>query len=268
MFVLDQQNVSGHLRRHVRVAVAVAADPGAERQRAAVRRRRHTKFLQRIGKIREDLWCRIGVKITKVVDRVASLVGRVRPVDPQLIGLPQQVDQLGEAPLAVGRAAVERGTRRLGVQLVRDRAQLRQDRAPGRLGRVRGEHRPDRQPSCGRGHVVGRNPALGDQLSRAVQPAAVPGAAAAQLARAVRLLGDVRQVEVRGERAGQLRTGGHVHRRERGGSGFGVRPDLCPDLFDQVEQALTLLPYERLAQKGAKAPDVRAQRSVGFDCVD
>ena len=94
----------------VRVAVPVAADPRAEGQRPAVRRGLHAQVAQRLGEIGEHLRCRVGVQIAQVVDGVAGLVGRVGPVDAQLVGLPQQVDQLGEP--AVGAGGGRRRARR------------------------------------------------------------------------------------------------------------------------------------------------------------
>ena len=148
----------------------------------------------------------------------ASSVGS-GPVQPQLVGLPQQVEQLGEP--AVGRAR-RRWRRRgsaaggLGVELVGDGAQLRQDRPAGRLGRVGGEDRPDGEPAGGGGDLLGRHAPLGDQLGGLVQPAAVRGPPPAQLAGPVHLFGDVGQVEVGGEGAGQLGAGGDVQRRRAG----------------------------------------------------
>src|SRR4051794_4986493 len=112
----------------------------------------------------------------------------------------------------------------------------------GGLGGVGGEARAAREPAGGGGDLGGRPPLLGDQLGRLVQPAAVPGPPALQVTRPVHLLGDVGQVEVGGEGAGQLRAGGDVHRGEPVGGGPGVLADQGADLLDQVQQRSAFLP--------------------------
>jgi hypothetical protein len=72
----------------------------------------------------------------------------------------------------------------------------------------------------------------------------------------VHLLGDVRQVEVRGEGTGQLGAGGDVHRREPVGGGHGVLADQGADLLDQVEKRSTLLPGQRLTEQRADPADI------------
>ena len=92
----------------------------AEGQRPGRRRGLHAELAQRLGQVVEHLRGGVGVQVLEVVDGVAGLVGRVRPVQPQLVGLPEQVDQLGEAPGRGGRVggAVEDRGGRLGVQRV------------------------------------------------------------------------------------------------------------------------------------------------------
>jgi hypothetical protein len=70
-------------------------------------------------------------------------------------------------------------------------------------------------------------------------------------------------VEVGGEGAGELRTGGDVHRGEALRGGLGVGADQGPDLLDEVEQGWPLLAGEGLAEQGAEPADVRPQRGVG-----
>jgi hypothetical protein len=264
VLVLDQQHVPGDHRSDERIAVPVAADPRAEGQRAGRRCGLHAQPAQRIGEVVEHPRGGVGVQVGEVVDGVAGLIGRVRPIQPQLVGLPEQVDQLGEP--AGGRGgvggAVQHVVGRLGVQRVGQLAQLGQDRPAGRLGGMRGEHRPDGEPAGGGGYLVGRYPLLGDPLGRLVQPAAVAGPAPAQVAGAVHLLGDVGQVEVRGEGAGQLGAGGDVHRGQPVGGRPGVLADQRADLLDQVEQRRALLAGEGLAEQLADPPDVRAKGGV------
>jgi hypothetical protein len=129
---------------------------------------------------------------------------------------------------------------------------------------VRREHRADRQPARGRGDLVRRYPALGDQPGRLVEPAAAAGALAAQLPGAVYLLGHVGEVEVGGEGAGELRAGTHVDGGQPAGGLDGVRAHGRPYLLDEVEQRLPLLPDEGAAEQLAQPPDVGAQGGVGI----
>jgi hypothetical protein len=127
---------------------------------------------------------------------------------------------------------------------------------------VGGEDRPDRQSAGDGGDLLGRHPPFGDHLGRLVEPAALHGAAAAQVPGAVHLLGDVGQVEVGGEGAGQLGAGGHVEPAEPLGGGRDVGPYLGADLLDEVEQRAALLTGQGLAEEGAEPADVGAQRGV------
>jgi hypothetical protein len=206
----------------------------------------------------------VRVQLGQVVDRVARLVGRLRPGQSQLVGLPQQVDQLRQPPVVRGRvgAAAERPLGRLRVQRVGDRALLDQDRPAGRLGRVGGEHRPDREPPDRRVDVRGRGAGLADQLGGLPQPAAGDRAGRPQLAGPVHLLGHVRQVEVGRERAAQLGTGRHVQRGQPLRRGRRVGAHQGADLLDLGEQLAALLPDQCLAEQRAQPPDVRPQRRV------
>ena len=127
---------------------------------------------------------------------------------------------------------------------------------------MRGEHRPDGEPVGGGGDLVGGYPALGDQLCGAFQPAAPFRPAAAQLPGAVHLLGDVGQVEVRGEGTRQLGTGDHVHPGQPRGRRTGIGAQLRAHLLDQRQQRLPLLADQGRAQQPAEPADVGAQRRV------
>jgi len=147
------------------------------------------------------------------------------------------------------------------------------DRAPGGLGRVCGEDRAYAEPPGGRGHLVCRYPAFGDQLGRLVQPSALVAAAPAQVPCPVHLLDDVGQVEVGGEGPGQLGPGRHVQLGQPVGGRLRLRAHQRPYLLDQVEQCRALLADQRLAEQHAHPADVRAQRGVrvahacSFVCV-
>ena len=185
-----------------RVAVAVAADPGAERQRPGVGGQRDAHRLEREREVVEHLGHRPVGEVVEVVERVARLVEHLGTVQAQLVGLPQQVD----SPRATRESS--RPVRRLGaVEQVGDRAQLEQHRAPRGLGGVRGEDRSRREPAERGRDLVGRDVAGGQRRadpSRRRRRGGRPGTPGRLLLpRAVHLLGDVGQVEVRRERPGQ-----------------------------------------------------------------
>ena len=194
--MLDRQHPSCRSRRDERVAVAVTADPGAEREHWRLGRDLDSIGCGRRGELPDDVAGRSHGQVVEVEQGVSRLVSHLRLTEPQLIGLPQQVDGLGDRAVGVGGA---RNVEQLG-----DPSQLDQDRAPGRLGRVRGEHGSGADAGeagthLGRSHVTGlqsspdRDPGL-DQRPTGRGPGQRLGAGA------VHLLDDVRQVEVQGER--------------------------------------------------------------------
>ena len=102
-----------------------------------------------------------------------------------------------------------------------------------------------------------------EPVGGAGEEAALGGAAVAQLAAAVDLLGDVGQVEVGGEGADQLGRGLQVGAAEQLGGGLAVLAGEGADLLDEVEELGALLADEGLAQQVAQAADVGAQLGVG-----
>ena len=194
-------------------------------------------------------------QLLEVVDGVARLVDRLGPRHPQLVGLPQQLDDLGQPAV---RCAV-RGSL---VEQLGDPAQLGQDRTAGGLGRVGGEHRADGEPGrpprrARRGHDAVAGARCAPPRGRASRPRS--RARPRQLAAAVHLLGDVGQVEVRRERAHQLGRGGDVDGAEQLLGGGRVLAAEGADRLDQLEQLGTLLPGEGLAEQRAQPADVGAQ---------
>jgi hypothetical protein len=236
----------------------VAADPGAERERARGRWQRHAEVGQRLGQVLENLRRGLVGQVGQVVDGVAGLVGRLGTLEPQFVGLPQQVDHLGEAAVGVLPVcpAVDGGGPGLGLQLVGHLAQLAEDRAASRLGGVCREHRTDRQPADRGAELPGRDPPVGDQLGGTVQPAAGLAAGPAQVPRPVHLLDDVGQVEVGGEGTGEHDAGRHVQPGQPVRGGAPVDPHQSPDLLDEVEQRPALLPGEGVAEQRAEPADV------------
>ena len=124
-------------RRDAGIAVAVAADPGAERERPSRRLEIDPDPAQLPGQLVHDI--RDGTRRVRrgstwrCAPRRSARAGR-----PQLVGLPQQVDHLGQPflpTLTVG-----------GVQQVGDAPQLGERAASCCLGGVRGEDGANGQP--------------------------------------------------------------------------------------------------------------------------
>nr|BFF27626.1 hypothetical protein GCM10025732_55910 [Glycomyces mayteni] len=125
-----------------------------------------------------------------------------------------------------------------------------------------GEDGADFEALGGGRDLVGGDVFEGDLGAGLGEPAAVLGAGAAHVAGAVDLLGDVREVEVGGERAGEVHFLGDVELREAGGHVLGLVADEAAHLFDEFEQLGPLLADERLAEEVAEAPDVAAELLV------
>lgn len=197
------------------------------------------------------------MQLVEVVDGVAGLVGGLGASDAQLVGLPDEVDVLGQPQ--VGAAALGAAGLGLGLfQQLRDLAQLRQHGAAGRLGGVRGEDGAHREVARGFGQV--RGVGVLEHVGRAGEVAAVAGAADAQLAAPVDLLGDVCQVEVGGEGAHQLGRGLQVGSAQEGRCCFAVAAGQSADALDEVEELGAFLAYQRLAEQVAEPADVGAER--------
>ena len=199
--MLQRQHLPSDRGGHVRVAVAVTADPGAEGQRPGLGRQPATMPLQLGGQVDGQLGQRLVDQLLQVVHRVACLIQRRRTMPAQLVGLPDQVDHLGQLAvlsLPGGAAGLGRSGQHVGQP-----TQLGQDGAAAGLGRMRGEHRPDREVAHRLGQPV-RTCLGGDRGHRRGQPA-VGRRTLAQAAHPVHLLGDVGEVEVGGEGAHQRR---------------------------------------------------------------
>ena len=203
VLALQVEDRRGVLGADVGVAVAVAADPAAEAQRPRPRRQLEARLPQLAGELVEHVGDRGGGELVEVVDGVARLVDDVGAGDPDLVGLPEQVDRLFQPRqhLALGALVAARPVER--VEQRGDLAQLGEHGAARRLGRVRGEDRARLQPGEHRLDLVPRQLGGGDPRHRPGQPAAVAAAAGGEVAPAVDLLGDVGEVEVGGEGARQ-----------------------------------------------------------------
>lgn len=257
MLVLEDQYFPGDGGRHVGVAVAVAADPGAEGEGAGARGQFDADAFEFGGEVLQYVADRVGVQFVEVVDGVAGLVGRLGADDAQFVGLPDEVDVLGEAAVLAAPVGVDDG----GLQECGDAAELVEDGAPGGLGRVCGEDGPDVEVLDGLAQVVGVG--VLEPVGRPGEESALGGAAVAHLVGAVDLLGDVGEVEVGGEGAHELCGGLQVRVAEELGRGLSVGAGQGADALDEVEEVLTLLAYEGLAEEVAEAADVGAQLGAG-----
>ncbi len=258
VFVLEDQHVAGDVGGDVGVAVAVAADPGAEGERAGAGGQLDADATQFGGEVLQYVADGAGVEFVEVVDGVAGLVGGLGTDDAQFVGLPDEVDVLGEAQV-VSAAVAGAGDGLL--QEGRDAAQLVEDAAAGRLGGVCGEDGADVEVLDRLAQVLGVG--VLEHVGGAGEEPALGGAVGAQFLAAVDLLGDVGEVEVGGEGAHELGGGLQVGVAEEGGGGLAVGAGEGADTLDEVEQVLALLAYEGLPEEVAEAADVRAQFRVG-----
>ncbi len=268
VLVLERQHRAGVGRADGRVAVAVAADPAAERERRRVERRLDPELAQLHGQFFEHVGDRPGRQLVEVIDRVARLVEHLGPGDADLVGLPEQVDQLfqpGHRPR--GRRLVAVG----GLEVVeqpRQLAQLGEDGAARRLGRVGGEDRAHVEAAdqlAQLGGVAGAGVLGADPRHRLGQPAAAGLAPARRpVASAVDLLGDVGEVEVGGEGAGEAARGGRIGARQGRRRGGAIVADRQPHHLHPLEHRLALLAHQRAPQRVAEVTDVTAEEaSVG-----
>lgn len=184
-----------------------------------------------------------GVQLVQVVDGVAGLVGRFGADHAEFVGLPDEVDVLGEP----GVVAAPVGLDDRGLQQLGDAAELAEDRAAGGLGGVGGEDRPHVEVLDGGPQVLGVG--VLEPVGGAGQQPALLGAAGAQLAAPVDLLGDVGEVEVGGEGADQLGRDLQFEAAEEFGGGFPVRTRQRADALDEVEEFVPLLADQGLAQQ-------------------
>ncbi|CAM5549392.1 hypothetical protein SFUMM280S_01061 [Streptomyces fumanus] len=253
VFVLEDEDVPGHFGGDVGVAVAVAADPGAEGERPGVVGELDADPLQLGGEVLQDVADGAGVQFVQVVDGVAGLVGGLGADHPQFVGLPDQVDVLGQpgvqaAPVALDHRGVEEGG---------DPAQLVQHRAAGGLGGVGGEDGPDVEVGDRLAQVLGVG--VLEPVGGTGEQPALGGPAGAQFAAAVHLLGDVGQVEVGGEGADQLGRGLQFGAAQQLRGGLAVLAGEAAYLFDEFQQFRAFLPDEGLSEEIAQPADVGAQ---------
>ncbi|MGX1301481.1 hypothetical protein RKD35_002969 [Streptomyces albogriseolus] len=253
MLVLEDQDVPGDLGGDVGVAVAVAADPGAEGEGAGVVGQVDADALEFGGEVLQDVADGAGVQLVEVVDGVAGLVGGLGAHHAQFVRLPDEVDVLRQA----GVEAAPVGGEDRGLQEGGDAAELVEDGAAGGLGGVGGEDGPHVEVAHGLAQVLGVG--VLEPVGRAGEQAALGGAAGGEFASAVHLFGDVGQVEVGGEGAHQLGGRLQLGAAQQLGGGLAVLAGEAADLLDEVEEFRALLPYQGLAEEVAQSADVGTQ---------
>ncbi len=194
----------------------------------------------------------------------ARLVGGLRPDDPQLVGLPHHVDELGEPSLGA-RSVGGRPARVLElVDGHGDAAEQVEDRAARRLGGVRGEDGPVLEAGQHVLELVTLQGAgierLADAPHRRGERRLVDGA---ELLPAVQLLGDVDELEVGGERAGQDHGGRCVDTVEQGAQldVLGLAGQR-PHPLDEREQLGPLVPRQGLTEERAELSHGGSERGV------
>ncbi len=269
--VLQLQHGGGHLGGNERVAVAVAADPAPEVQRAGMGGKLDADARELRVQLVEQVAAHPTQQLFQVVDRRARLVGRGRAVDTQLVGLPDQVDRLGEPP--PDAFLIHRGlTRiRLLVEQLADAPQLGEHGTARRLGGVGGKHRPHVES---RGHFAQGGALRGvrlDMVEQGAQAAAGDAAARSVLVHAMGLFGHVGQVKEGGEGAHQVGGVGDVEPGQQGvelGGGAVIGAGVARLLaqrahaLDQLQQMRAVLPHQGVAEQVAEQPDVGPHRRV------
>jgi hypothetical protein len=135
MLLLKADDLKGHLRRDIGVAVTVAAYPAPEGERGTV-----GLGSEEASPLGEQVLDDRTVQGVKVIDRIAGLVERVWLDHPEIVGQPQTLDNLGQATIIAPARAFE---------LVGDLAEVVENRPPGCLGRMGGKHRADLDPGRG-----------------------------------------------------------------------------------------------------------------------
>ncbi len=217
--------------------------------------------------------CGVPEAVFEEPERLPNLVHDARPVRANLVGLPENRDLLRQCQLPVGPLCGRETGVVEPIQQLRDPAVLREDRPRKRLRGMRGEDQLDRHAARRGLHLVGRDAlpleqrqCLGERLTRIaaleLELAAAPNP--------VMLLGDVREVEVDGERAQDDGLRLDVERRDRlrersrsAGVAAATEPrEQAHALFEAIE-LLAFLLGEHATEDLAEQADVRAERRVG-----
>ncbi len=248
---------------HRRVAVEVAADPASEMERQRC-------VGQEAAVVGEHALTCVEEALLEEPQPVADLVHHLRAHGADLVGLPEDRDLLRELRLElVALVRAQRG-------LVEPREQRRdaglgaQQRAPARLGRMRGQDELERELREAPRALLGGHrgellEGLPERLARRVLLAVV----LAPPAQPVVLLGGVRELEVDAEgpqhprlALGGERTHGLAH--ERRVAELTRAPGRGPDRLLGGEERLALLLDEHRPEQRPEQAHVAPQQAVGL----
>ena len=266
---LSFERIRGHAGRDERVAVAVAPRPRPEADERRDVVVGQSRAVERHPDRPVELGDDVEQRVLEVPVDVPNLVLGLGPSDADLSRVPEAGHlglerRLEAIALVVGQAALVEGLEGLG-----DRPELRLDGlAPG-LRRVGGERRLDHDvvedpldgPRIGRVELGdGGLDALGERPQLLAAP---------ELADALALLGEVDQLEVRGERPGDDALEGRVEPRERRvelGPRFGVAAAVGdgggPEPLDDLEGRRRGAGLEDVAEEGTQLTDVLSDAPV------
>ncbi len=268
----DLRGLPGDGCRDERVAVAVAADPGADAHEGGDDGGAGAGLAgaQRVVDPAVDVRDRREQSLVEDAHHRADLVGGGRLLRAQRGGAPQGVDLLQHPALgALLLRAADAGRIVLGEQLG-EAADARRHRATAGLGRVGGEDGVEAKAGQAAAGLFLADLRLqprvrgGDGVG-GVFPARLPGALA-QHTHALVLLGEVHEVEVAGEGACDLVSaldGEGLGDRRRTLEGLGglvlERLDRGePQALDVFEEAVGAGLAEHLTEQGAEHPDIGA----------
>ena len=140
---LQPQRLGQHRGVGIRIAILVAADPGAEANRR-IQRHADARVMcrQRLSKLLVHIGNGIEEGAFQVEERVPNFVQDPRPNRSHLIGVPEHLNLGGDAlPDPIALSSGER--RPQPSQFLADPVLVVEDAAPDGLGGMRGQHRAD-----------------------------------------------------------------------------------------------------------------------------
>ena len=199
MFMLCLKRISCHRSRHERVAITIATDPRPETERRATNRRGDPQASDLSGVVIEHLGNCTAEQFVEVVDDRRCLVPRVRPVPSELVGLPHEVDGLSEPSVDAALISLRGPDVESAFHQGGNVVQLREDGSTRRLGRVSSEHRAHLETFEELLDLARFEARLFDLVDSAFHPTALARGSRRELVEAMRLLRDVRQIEIRSE---------------------------------------------------------------------
>jgi hypothetical protein len=277
---MHEQRVLGDGRGHGGVAVAVAAHPGAEAQeRGHFERLSRVRALQRLLEVGVDAGHHLPEGMLEVVEAVVDLVEHGGRAAVHFFAQPEGGDLLADAVLHV--RALARGQALVFEDLgeAGQAAQLVQDGAPPRFGRMGGEHglheqaaQPVLQDVRRHLRLRGQGHRLRDRLLVGADGGLHLALALAQHAQAVVLLRHVHEVEIRRERADDEARLVQAQSFRAVQEGLALRAEVArpaalgpqglglgPVFLHEGEAGLAFLLAQDLAEHAAQRVDVAAE---------